>query len=147
MKILLVDDNPFDRALVVRELNKEFPTISVHEVLDAEGMATAFAAADFDLVITDYQLQWTTGSEVLRSVKLRFPEMPVIMFTGTGNELIAVEAICPSAGECQTGTGTGPAPQSGKRSGQDDRPSACLPGTDSEFSCRWYPRCRQARLP
>lgn len=93
MKILLIDDNRFDRALVVRELHKEFPALNVHEVLDAEAMAAALAVDDFELVITDYQLQWTTGSEVLRSVKQRFPERPVIMFTGTGNELIAVEAM------------------------------------------------------
>ncbi|MDD5760324.1 MAG: PAS domain S-box protein, partial [Desulfobulbaceae bacterium] len=93
MKILLVDDNRFDRALVLRELQKEFPAVSVNEILDAVALEEALAADDFDLVITDYQLQWTTGSEVLRSVKQRFPERPVIMFTGTGNEIIAVEAM------------------------------------------------------
>ena len=93
MKILLVDDNRFDRALVVRELQKEFPTVSVQEVLDEDALATALAADDFDLVITDYQLQWTTGSEVLHAVKQRCQERPVIMFTGTGNESIAVEAM------------------------------------------------------
>lgn len=93
MKILLIDDNRFDRALVTRELHKAFPAMTVHEVLDAAALEAALLAADFDLVITDYQLQWTTGLEVLRSVKHRFPERPVIMFTGTGNEIIAVEAM------------------------------------------------------
>lgn len=93
MKILLIDDNRFDRLLVVREIQKEFPAVSVQEVLDAATLAAALAADDFDLVITDYQLQWTTGIEVLRSVKQRSPERPVIMFTGTGNEIIAVEAM------------------------------------------------------
>lgn len=93
MKILLIDDNRFDRALVVREIHKEFPEVSVDEVLNAVDLEAALTAADFDLVITDYQLQWTTGMHVLHSVKNKFPELPVIMFTGTGNEVIAVESM------------------------------------------------------
>lgn len=93
MKILLVDDNRFDRALVVREIHKEYPEAVVCEIIDAASLDAALTAADFDLVITDYQLQWTTGIEVLRSIKQKFPELPVIMFTGTGNEIIAVEAM------------------------------------------------------
>lgn len=93
MKILLIDDNRFDRTLVLRELHKEFPELMANEILDAAAMETALADGGFDLVITDYQLQWTTGTEVLRAVKQRFPDCPVIMFTGTGNELIAVEAM------------------------------------------------------
>lgn len=93
MNILLVDDNRYDRALVVRELQKEFPTVIVTEILDADALDMALATDDFDLVITDYQLQWSTGSEVLRLVKQKFPDRPVIMFTGTGNEVIAVEAM------------------------------------------------------
>ncbi|MBI2237725.1 MAG: PAS domain-containing protein, partial [Actinobacteria bacterium] len=46
-----------------------------------------------DLVITDYHLPWTDGVEVLRAVKERWPDCPVVMFTGTGSEEIAVEAM------------------------------------------------------
>jgi two-component sensor histidine kinase len=46
-----------------------------------------------DLVITDYQLRWSDGFKVLRTVKQRFPDCLVIMFTGTGTQEIAVEAM------------------------------------------------------
>ncbi|MBI2951603.1 PAS domain S-box protein, partial [bacterium] len=40
-----------------------------------------------------YQLRWTDGLAVLGAVKTRWPDCPVIMFTGTGSEEVAVEAM------------------------------------------------------
>ena len=51
------------------------------------------ARGGYDLVITDYQLPWTDGVTILREAKSRWPECPVIMFTGSGSEEIAVEAM------------------------------------------------------
>lgn len=92
LKILLVDDNPDDRLLIIRELRKLF-LVDVDEVFDNKGFERACMKADFDLVITDYQLRWTTGIEILIRIKTGFPLKPVIMFTGTGSEEIAVMAM------------------------------------------------------
>lgn len=93
LRILLIDDNPDDRLLLRHELEQEFPDLIVQEVLEAKGFEQALAAGEFDLVVTDYQLNWTTGIEILQSVKLRDIYCPVVMFTATGNEEIAVEAM------------------------------------------------------
>ena len=93
LKILLVDDNPDDRALVMRALSREFPGVHVEQVKDAQGLAQALDRGGFDLVSTDYQLKWTDGLAILRAVKASRPDCPVIMFTGTGSEEIAVEAM------------------------------------------------------
>jgi len=93
LRILLVDDNPDDRALVTRELGKEFIGLVARHVIDETTLTEALDTGDFDLVITDYQLHWSDGLQVLHTVKDRLPEMPVIMFTGTGSEEIAVEAM------------------------------------------------------
>jgi PAS domain S-box-containing protein len=92
LRLLLIDDNPDDRVLTLRELKKEFE-IQVREIIDAEGLASALKEGDFDIVITDYQLKWSNGLEILAKIKARYPDCPVIMFTGTGNEQIAVEAV------------------------------------------------------
>ncbi|RAM51419.1 MAG: hybrid sensor histidine kinase/response regulator [Hapalosiphonaceae cyanobacterium JJU2] len=92
-RILLVDDNPDDRLLVIRELSREFSQVRVIEIIDTSALNQALAADKFDLVITDYQLNWTTGLEVLRAVKSRDRNCPVIMFTNTGSQEIAVEAM------------------------------------------------------
>ncbi|MFN6483312.1 MULTISPECIES: sensor histidine kinase [unclassified Nostoc] len=93
LRILIIDDNPGDRALVIRELRREFPQFQPQEIREASSFASALAAGEFDLVITDYQLGWSTGLEVLYTIKQQYPNCPVIMFTNTGSEEIAVEAM------------------------------------------------------
>ena len=93
LRILLVDDNPDDRALVIRTLRQEFPRVEIEQVSDPESLSAALARLDHDLCITDFQLLWTDGLKVLHRVKARDPHRPVIMFTATGSEEIAVEAM------------------------------------------------------
>lgn len=93
ISILLVDDDPDMRALLARFLGGEFAEPHVFQVGHPQELQNAFATGGFDLVITDYQIQWTTGLAVLREVKSRWPDCPVIMFTATGSEEIAVEAM------------------------------------------------------
>ena len=92
-RVLLVDDNPDDRALVERELRKEFPGAQTFQVSTPGQLEAAIATPGLDLVITDFHLRWSTGLEVLKRVRARSPELPVIMFTGTGTEEVAVEAM------------------------------------------------------
>ena len=93
LRILLVDDNPGDRALAIRALRQEFSDLQVQEVLDQGGLNRALKDRNFDVVITDFQIRWTTGIDVLLAAKARDPNLPVIMFTNTGTEEIAVEAM------------------------------------------------------
>jgi two-component sensor histidine kinase len=91
--ILVIDDNQDDRALVARELLRVFPHFTVVEVGGPDGLTSAVAHGGFALVITDYQLQWSTGLKVLQLIKGHYPDCPVIMFTATGTQEIAVEAM------------------------------------------------------
>lgn len=93
MKVLLIDDNPDDRVMVKMELNEVLRAVEYVEVIDENEFALALDRGDFDLVITDFQIKWASGLDILRRVKERNPEKPVLMFTGTGNEEIAVEAM------------------------------------------------------
>jgi DNA-binding NtrC family response regulator len=93
LRIVLVDDSPDDRALVIRELQREFPALEVVQIIDNAGFSKVLAEATCDLVITDYRLHWTTGLEILRRVKTSLPTCPVLMFTATGSEEIAVAAM------------------------------------------------------
>lgn len=93
LQALLIDDNPDDRLLITRELKKEFPKIGIHEIIDEKDFTNALHQGGFNLVITDYKLGWTTGLEILKRVKKKYPYCAVVMFTATGSEEIAVEAI------------------------------------------------------
>src|SRR5438105_5709560 len=93
LKILIVDDNPDDRALARREIDREFPNCQFHQAITAKELSQSVESTRFDLVVTDYQLRWSDGFTVLTAVKARWPDCPVIMFTGSGNEEIAVQAM------------------------------------------------------
>jgi DNA-binding NtrC family response regulator len=91
--ILLVEDNPDDRLLITREIKRQFADVQIEEALDWKGLEQAFARNEFDFVITDYELNWTTGLDVLHAVKAHDPDRPIIMFTNSGTQEIAVEAM------------------------------------------------------
>ena len=93
IRIVLIDDNPDDRLLALRQLQREFSNLNVDQIIDAEGLNRALDAGNFDLTITDYQLGWSNGIAVLRAFKERYPDRPVVMFTNSGTEEIAVEAM------------------------------------------------------
>ncbi|MBZ8179144.1 sensor histidine kinase [Oscillatoria salina] len=93
LRILLVDDNPDDRLLCVRELKREFAQLEIEQIIDPQGLEAAITADKYDLVVTDYQLRWSNGLKVLQAVKKRDRFRPVVMFTNTGTQEIAVEAM------------------------------------------------------
>lgn len=97
LHILLLDDNSDDRAVVVRELGRELGRDLVQPqitpVADRAGFEWALAAGGFDLVITEAALGWADGLAVLREVKARYPDVPIVMYTGCGTPELAVAAM------------------------------------------------------
>ncbi|BAY82798.1 two-component hybrid sensor and regulator [Calothrix parasitica NIES-267] len=91
--IVIIDDNPDDRLLAIRELGKEFSELQIVEIIDAKEFASALEVDNYDLVITDYQLKWTNGLDILSAFKSRYPGIPVIMFTNSGTQEVAVAAM------------------------------------------------------
>ncbi|MBV9230845.1 MAG: response regulator [Chloroflexi bacterium] len=93
MKFLVIDDSFADRELVVRRLRKEFDDAEFVEVGNPRDLDEAMERGGFDIVLTDYQLNWTNGLQIFQRIKEQHPDVPVVMFTGTGSEEIAVEGL------------------------------------------------------
>lgn len=93
LRVLLIDDNADDRLLAIRELRQAIPNLQVEEVAISEQFSQALAADNFDIVITDYQLHWSNGIALLHVIKAQRPACPVLMFTNSGSQEIAVEAM------------------------------------------------------
>jgi two-component sensor histidine kinase len=93
IKVLLIDDNPADRDLLMRHLCRSFDAIDCVEIFRRRDFETALVQSDFDVVITDYQLQWADGLSILHQCLKSHPDIPVIMFTDSGSEEIAVEGM------------------------------------------------------
>ncbi|MBD2531793.1 response regulator [Nostoc flagelliforme FACHB-838] len=93
LRILLIDDNLNDRLLAIHVLKQEFFDLQFHEIVQAKDLEQALETGQFDLVITDYQLRWSDGLTVIRAIKNRYPDCPVVMFTSSGTQEVAVEAM------------------------------------------------------
>ena len=93
MKFLIIDDSPYDRALVIRRLQKDFVDASYIEVGRREDLDRVLQQDGFDIALIDYRLQWTNGIALLKTLKEHFSNLPVIMVTDTGSEEIAAEGM------------------------------------------------------
>ncbi|TVP47547.1 MAG: response regulator [Gemmatimonadales bacterium] len=94
IRILYVDDSPFDRALVRDALEREAEGFELTEAATREELeAVLESGARFDLVLSDFNILGMTGLEVVRRIHHTYPRVPVILVTGTGSEEIAVQAL------------------------------------------------------
>jgi PAS domain S-box-containing protein len=93
MRFLLIDDHPGDRELMRQQLHQAFRDAEFIEVARRQEFDIILARGGIDIVLTDYQLHWADGLWVLKSCQAHLPQVPVIMFTDTGSEEIAVTAL------------------------------------------------------
>jgi DNA-binding response OmpR family regulator len=92
-RVVIIEDNVVDKDLAVREIAQELRDAACEHVADPEGFQRCLERGGFDALITDYSLRWGNGLDVLRAARKLYPDKVIIMFTGTGNEDLAVEAM------------------------------------------------------
>ncbi|HEV2602072.1 MAG TPA: histidine kinase dimerization/phosphoacceptor domain -containing protein [Microvirga sp.] len=92
-RILLVDDDPDIRDLVRRTLSQEFPSSEFREATDPGSLEAALEAWLPDVLVTDFDLRWSDGLVIYDQVKGAAPACCTVMFTGTGDEDLAVRAM------------------------------------------------------
>jgi len=90
-RILFIDDDAAGREVALFNLRKA--GYEVAAASDGGGGLAAFAASPFDLVITDLKMPGISGMEVLRKLRVRAPEVPVLVITAFGNVETAVAAM------------------------------------------------------
>ena len=90
-RILIVEDNQTMREGMV-EVAQGMGHLAV-ACPDGDEGVTAFRDKEFDLVITDLKMEKVDGMQVLREVKKRAPDMPVMIITAYGSIEGAVDAV------------------------------------------------------
>jgi signal transduction histidine kinase len=93
LRVLLVEDDPADRDLIVRELNRgEFEVTT-----DVAGTADEFRQQVRtncpDVVLADYNLGQWRGTEALEILRQEGLDVPLILVSGTLGDVTAVECI------------------------------------------------------
>jgi putative two-component system response regulator len=93
LSILVVEDD-LDHATLVGEVIRR--SVDGARVVHAGDVATAqrlLADSAWSLAILDHHLPDGTGLDLLDSIRLADPSVPILMMTGEGSERIAVEAF------------------------------------------------------
>ena len=80
MKILLVDDDEFVRALITEQLKNEDFVITQESNVD--NAITLLDSQSFDLLITDIMMPNKDGGDLMRYVKQQGLSMPILAITG-----------------------------------------------------------------
>jgi len=78
--ILLVDDN--SNGLAARRSVLEELGYSISTSASVEEALTLFEREAFDLVITDYKLPGMNGVQLIEHLRVKAPELPVILISG-----------------------------------------------------------------
>lgn len=94
--ILIVEDSKTDRTVYIRYLRAD--STCNYEILEAETLEEGleiWRSQDINLVILDINLPDGQGLELLETIKESYlePKLPVIVITGQGDKLLALEAM------------------------------------------------------
>ena len=89
--ILLIDDEAIALTNLTHVLQREGYQVTACK--SGEAGLEALNRTGFDLVLTDLKMPGLDGMEVLREVRMRTPDVPVIMITGHASLDSAVEAM------------------------------------------------------
>lgn len=90
--ILLVEDN-WDHAYLTMKTLTATGRYQVELVSSGSEALYKLAGKKFSLLLSDYNLSGMNGLELIRRVKEAKYEVPTIMVTGLGSEMVAVEAM------------------------------------------------------
>jgi len=90
-KILIVDDDPIFLMLLHRTLIDE--GYRVTKIQKSQSAISAVENRTFDVVVTDLMMPNIDGIELMERILGIYPELPVIVITGSGNIEKAAEAL------------------------------------------------------
>lgn len=80
--ILVVDDDATIRTLLVNLLKELKSACMVSTAPDGRAALEILAGRRFDLVITGYHMPKMNGLELLDRIKIKSPDLPVILMSG-----------------------------------------------------------------
>lgn len=93
LRLLMIEDNPDDEALVLRAIRKGGFNVEHVRVDNSKELLAVLRNRDWDIVLSDYQMPEFNGLAALKIVKDRNKDLPFIIVSGTIGEEVAVEAM------------------------------------------------------
>src|SRR5688572_113713 len=82
MNILIVDDSATMRMIVIKSLRQAgYESATVIEAGGAKEALQKLAAGGIDLILSDVNMPDITGIELVKVVKTKMPNIPIVMVT------------------------------------------------------------------
>jgi two-component system sensor histidine kinase/response regulator len=93
LKILILEDNPYDAELNIAQLKKENLSFECRISSDEKSFTRELISFDPDLILSDYNLPKFNGLDALKLCKKEKPLTPFIIVTGSLDEETAADCI------------------------------------------------------
>lgn len=92
-KIIIVDDHPLVRWGIAQFIGKEGDLEVVAEASDGIEALEQMRIVNFDLAIVDIEMRGMSGMELVRNMKIEFPDKPSLMLSMHDESLYAERAL------------------------------------------------------
>ncbi|MDR3457707.1 MAG: response regulator [Verrucomicrobiae bacterium] len=93
LRILHLEDDPQDAALVLSALEAGGVTCTMTNVQSRDKFVAALEQGGIDLVLSDYSLPAFDGLSAIKIAHARWPDLPVILVSGTLGEELAIDSL------------------------------------------------------
>lgn len=95
MNILIAEDSPTMRRVVIGIVEKTFPNCVIFEVSDGREALDTLKLEEIDLVLSDWLMPELTGLELIKLMKRndRLKNIPFVMVSTKGMKYDIIEAI------------------------------------------------------
>ena len=92
-KVLVVDDHPIVRQGLTLLINRESYLTVCGEAEDARTATQSVAMAQPDILVVDISLNGPDGLDLLKSVRTRYPDLPVLILSMHDESIYAERAL------------------------------------------------------
>src|SRR5262245_40585958 len=93
IRVLVVEDNPDDAELMLRELRRGGYTVSAHRVETGCEMERSLDHDKWDVILADYTMPSFNARAALELLQLKELDIPFIIVSGSIGEELAVAAM------------------------------------------------------
>jgi len=92
-RVLVVDDHPIVRQGLALLINREADLVVCGEAEDARTAMQSVATAKPDILVVDISLNGPDGLDLLKDIRTRYPEMPVLILSMHDESIYAERAL------------------------------------------------------
>lgn len=94
MNILIVEDNPADRELLIEALEEHFQAQArFREVSTLQDADSYLKRGGVDCIILDLGLPDSAGLDTFTRIYMSYPQIPIVVMSNTANLKLAIEMI------------------------------------------------------